>query len=274
MSVSQIRWRTNGNSSHRSGQWAPIAATALAMIGSLYLIFAVDADSDIKPDSKARAPLQSQARGRERASLAVQHFEEIHRAAGTLSEDERSSRGTASRRKVATFLNKMGDVLGSPPRALTEEELAESRAEEFPSLPGDVEALRMENFDRTVQKYSAMRSASRAASCRERSSSSPRRSRSGSPQSPGAALSNQGGTQSTTIAQGTVTEENYAVSLPNQENRARAQSTPTDRGTGAGSRPRATQPSQTRTRSTPIVQSAGTEEQPSAPQSNLDRQSS
>lgn len=158
------------------------------MIGSLYLLVADDADAlNMNGDTPA-LELAGYNRGRAPPASAVLERQAIPTTSPQVrgAEEQHVASSNAGRRKVATFLNKMGDVLGSPPRGLRQEDMRESRAQLYPVVPG--EGQRAAGLAATADTYSAMRSASRAASSRGDSISTPPGSRSVSPRPRAATL--------------------------------------------------------------------------------------
>lgn len=155
------------------------------MIGSLYLILFDGTTTAGRSVNKSVVSLDERGRGRFRSPVATLTLDP---ALSEHNEGDQgaTSRGNAGRRRVANFLDRMGYVLGSTPQGLRQDYMRTSRATAYPVIPG--ENMRTRELEATSRSYLAMRSASRAASSRNESSSTPPPVRSTSPRPRAAAL--------------------------------------------------------------------------------------
>lgn len=179
----------------------------MVVLGSIYLLLADDVDAVIRDEQPEECTCgyqhnvyRQQSRGRSvpKTQSSSSHprigspaseetgilpLHEQPTANSTPDETQHPPRRTsnAGRYKVAKFLNKMGDALGNPPRGLVEDQVLMDDAYTFPTVPA--EALRDGHLQETMATYSSMvdHSQSRAPSARGSSPSSPRTSRSRSP---------------------------------------------------------------------------------------------
>ena len=101
---------------------------------------------------------------------------------GTTGGPPRQGVNNAGRNMVAQVLNRMGDVLGTPPRSLLQDQVLGPDAYTFPQVPAEI--YRDGNLRDNMTIYETMvenHSRSRSTSVRGSSPSSPRTSRSRSP---------------------------------------------------------------------------------------------
>jgi hypothetical protein len=134
------------------GQWAPIVGTGLALLGSLYLLFAVKPKA-AKPTHQCNCSMKEVDRGlltassdSEAAPDATDMYGSFpNNGGGTLSEmvpiTSQSGSGqtdAGNRRKVARTLRAVGKYLGTPAHGLFDDsEFKHGKALDFPEIPGE-----------------------------------------------------------------------------------------------------------------------------------------
>ena len=145
------------------------------MLGSLYLIFAEADEPESCPhrgDSTGH-PLREAGRGRGISRATPEPPDSV--SSGT--QDAPKSSG--GRNKFTHFMFRMGDVLGSPPKAYLRKASRENEIPTYPYVPGEWE--RHAGLSVTDERFTGIVASSRAGSFRGSSPSPSRGSRSISP---------------------------------------------------------------------------------------------
>lgn len=157
------------------------------MLGSLYLILA-DAD-EAEPEPRGRDstshPLREAHRGR-MVSTTPPGSPDV----GSPNQQD-APQSSGGRNKFTHFMFRMGDVLGSPPKAYLRKANRENEAPTYPFVPGERD--RHAELTLTAARFTGMVASSRAGSFRGSSPSPPRESRSKSPSTRSATLPSRTG---------------------------------------------------------------------------------
>lgn len=141
------------------GQWAPIAGTTLAALGSLYLLFASDSDPDLKENASkhhCNCPNNddSPSSPKPRSSIEQGMATELELVISTprtslgvvvstpsqapLDANHQKTVDAGSRRKVAHTLTAIGNYLGTVAHDQYESEFKRGKALDWPEIPGEV----------------------------------------------------------------------------------------------------------------------------------------
>jgi hypothetical protein len=155
------------------------------MLGSLYLLLA-DAD---EPESEPHGgdstghPLLEGGRGREISPAPPSSANSVR------PETQDAPQSSGGRNKFTHFMFRMGDVLGSPPKAYLRKASRENEVPTYPYVPGELD--RHAGLSLADARFTEIVASSRAGSFRGSSPSPPRGSRSISPSTRSGTLPNQ-----------------------------------------------------------------------------------
>lgn len=192
----QVRYQTEPIAS--IGQWAPIVGTGLAVMGSL-VVYLTTTSAEPETDSVSgqahdstddNSVSNSSYHGSVRPNTHDSNHSRTNSNALTHVNTQRSMASTipadrGGRRKVAQFMSKVGDYMGTPGHGQFDTSSFRRDANTYPTIPG--EQFRAEGLTDTERRYNSgrlSRSASRASDVQVFDPSShdyaPRRSRSDS----------------------------------------------------------------------------------------------
>ncbi|KAG9747054.1 hypothetical protein KCU73_g7459, partial [Aureobasidium melanogenum] len=174
----QLRYQTEPIAS--IGQWAPIVGTGLAVMGSL-VVYLTTTSAEPETDSDSAQPhdstddnsvSNSSCHGSVRPDTNDSNHSRIKSNALTHVNTQRSMASTiptdrGGRRKVAQFMSKIGDYMGTPGHGQFDTSSFRRDANTYPTIPG--EQFRAEGLTDTERRYNSgrlSRSDSRASDMR------------------------------------------------------------------------------------------------------------